>query len=133
MSRAVAYAWYRFRSTFPSELSYLLSVILLIGALGGLSMGAVAAARSTQSSPSDYTASAHVPPLYVFDGVINPSIGLDSAYNPSLLKKLSQLRYVEHVESTVELNIGALTSQRRTARWRLLLPERRGQRQRPGL
>jgi hypothetical protein len=111
MSRAAAYAWYRFRSTFRSELSYLVSVILLVGALGGLAMGAVEAARSTQSSPSDYTLSAHVPPLYVFDGVINPSIGLDSAYNPALLKKLSHLRYVERVESTVELNMGVLTAQ----------------------
>jgi hypothetical protein len=107
----MSYAWYRLRATRRSELSYFFTVILLVGALGGLSMGAVAAARSTQSSPSDYTASAHVPPLYVFDGVINPSIGLDSAYNPSLLKKLSHLPYVEHVESTVELNMGPLTSQ----------------------
>ena len=44
-----------------SELSYFLSVILLVGALGGLSMGAVAAARSTESSFSDYVASSHVP------------------------------------------------------------------------
>ena len=77
----MSYAWYRFRTTLGAERSYFLSVILLVGALGGLSMGAVAAARSTESSFSDYVASSHVPQLFVLDGVINPAIGLNSAYN----------------------------------------------------
>ncbi len=82
----MSFAGYRFRTTFRSELSYYISVILLVGALGGLSMGAVAAARSTESSFSDYVASSHVPNLFVLDGVINPAIGLNSAYNPVLLR-----------------------------------------------
>ena len=53
--------------------------------------------------------SSHVPQLFVFDGVINPGIGLDSAYNPGLLRTLSHLPDVERVESTVELNMGPLT------------------------
>ena len=77
MGQTVSYAWYRFRTTLGAERSYFLSVILLVGALGGLSMGAVAAARSTESSFSDYVASTHVPQLFVFDGVINPAIGLE--------------------------------------------------------
>ena len=106
MGRTVSYAWYRLRTTYKTERSYFLSVILLVGALGGLSMGAVAAARSTESSFSDYVASSHVPQLYVFDGVINPAIGLDSAYNAPLLKTLSHLPHVRGVASTVELNMG---------------------------
>ena len=45
-------------------------------------MGAVAAARSTESSFTDYVTASHVPQLYVLDGVINPSIGLDSGLQP---------------------------------------------------
>ena len=56
-------------------------------------------------------AGSRVPQLFVFDGVINPGIGLDSAYNPKLLRKLSHLPDVERVESTVELNMGPLTAQ----------------------
>ena len=108
-ARAMSFAGYRFRTTLRSELSYYVSVILLVGALGGLSMGAVAAARSTESSFSDYVASSHVPDLFVLDGVINPAIGLDSAYNPALLRKLSHLPHVERVVSTLELNMGPLT------------------------
>ena len=92
-------------------MSSLVAIVLLVGALGGLSMGAVAAARSTESSFADYVTSTHVPGLFVLDGVINPAIGLDSAYNPALLRKLSRLPHVERVESTVELNMGPLTPQ----------------------
>src|ERR1700733_9388686 len=105
----MAYAWYRLRSTMRSELSYLLSVILLVGAVGGLALGAIETARSTGSSFADFVASSHVPQLFVFDGVINPGIGLNSAYNPALLRTLSHLPDVERVESTVELNLGPLT------------------------
>ena len=115
MGRTVSYAWYRLRTTFRAERSYFLSVILLVGALGGLSMGAVAAARSTESSFSDYVASSHVPQLYVLDGVINPAIGLDSAYNATLLKTLSHLPHVRGVASTVELNMGPTLASRPTA------------------
>jgi hypothetical protein len=106
MRDTMSYASYRFRATFHSERNYLVSVILLIGLLGGLSMGAVAAARSTESSFTDYVIRSHVPNLYVFDGVINPTIGLNSAYNPALLRTLSTLPYVQRVASTVQLNLG---------------------------
>ena len=66
---------------------------------------------STESSFADLVAGSHVPQLSVFDGVINPGIGLDSAYNPDLLRTLSHLPYVERVESTVELNMGPLSAQ----------------------
>ncbi len=105
----MAYAWYRLRSTMRSELSYFLTVILLVGAVGGLALGAIEAARSTDSSFADFVTSSHVPQLFVFDGVINPGIGLNSAYNPELLRTLSHLPDVERVESTVELNMGPLT------------------------
>ena len=110
MPDAVAYAWYRLKATRRSESSYLLTVLLLVAALGGLSMGAIAAARSTESSYSDYVAASHVPQLFVLDGVINPAIGLNSAYNPALLHALAHLPHVVHVASEVELNMGPLTA-----------------------
>jgi hypothetical protein len=113
MGPSLAYARYRLRAGFGTELSYFVSVAILVGALGGLSLGSIAAARSTESSFSDYVALSHVPSLFVFDGVINPSIGLDSAYNPGLLHKLARLPHVEHVASTVELNLGPMTPSHR--------------------
>ncbi len=101
MARTTSYAWYRLRTTLGSERSYYISVIVLVATLGGLSMGAVAAARSTESSFSDLVSSSHVPDLFVLDGVINPAIGLDSAYNPVLLRKLAHLQHVERVADDV--------------------------------
>lgn len=50
MSRVLRVAWYRFRFTLSSRWGGYLSVAVLIGLVGGLAMGAVAAARRTQSS-----------------------------------------------------------------------------------
>ena len=50
MGRAVRVAGYRFRATFAKRWSGYLSVVLLIGLIGGLSMASVAAGRRTQSS-----------------------------------------------------------------------------------
>ena len=108
-ARPLAYAWYRLRATIRAERLHLLLVALLIGGMGGLSLAAVAAARTTQSSYTDYVTALHVPQLFVIDGVINPSIGLDSAYNPDLLRTLSHLPYVQRVSSEVELNAGPLS------------------------
>jgi hypothetical protein len=111
MGHSLSYACYRLRVGFGSEVSYFVSVVLLVGGLGGLSLGSIAAARSTESSFSDYVVRSHTPNLYVLDGVINPGIGLDSAYNPALLRTLARLPHVERVASTVELNMGPLNRQ----------------------
>jgi hypothetical protein len=52
------FAWYRFRATFGRRWTGLLAVTLLTGLLGGLSMGAIAAARTTESSFVDFALSA---------------------------------------------------------------------------
>ena len=43
-------AWYRFRATFGRRRGGYLGLVLLVGLLGGLAMGALAGARRTQSS-----------------------------------------------------------------------------------
>ncbi len=53
-SQVRAFAWYRFRATFARRWAGLLAVVLLTGLLGGLSMGAIAAARTTESSFVDF-------------------------------------------------------------------------------
>jgi hypothetical protein len=50
VGQAVRVAGYRFRATFAKRWSGYLSVVLLIGLIGGLSMASVAAGRRTQSS-----------------------------------------------------------------------------------
>jgi hypothetical protein len=68
VGQAVRVAGYRFRATFAQRWPAYLSVVLLIGLIGGLSMAAIAAGRRTQSSyptfmtstnPSDLSFSAN--------------------------------------------------------------------------
>ena len=107
-SQALGFAWYRFRATFGRRWGGLLAVILLTGLLGGLSMGAIEAARATESSPADFAASTHTPDLFVLDGFYDPALDLDG-YNPSLLHQIAHLPHVDKVESEVGINVGPLT------------------------
>jgi hypothetical protein len=107
--RTLSFAWYRFRTTFAHRRGGMLAVILLTGLLGGLSMGAIAAARTTESSPADFAASTNTPDLFLLDGFYNPQIGLDSGYNPSFLRQLAHLPHVTDVESQVGINAGPVT------------------------
>ena len=50
MGRGLGIAWYRTRATLGARLGGLVAIVVLIGLTGGVAMGAVAAARRTQSS-----------------------------------------------------------------------------------
>src|ERR1035438_9758824 len=70
MSQVRRVAWYRFRATFGRRWGGYLSVVLLIGLIGGIAMASTAAGRRTQSSyptflastnPSEVTVSIYAP------------------------------------------------------------------------
>jgi ABC-type antimicrobial peptide transport system permease subunit len=103
--QALAFAWYRFRATFGRRWGGLLSVVLLTGLLGGVSMGAIEAARTTESSPLDFATSTRTPEIFVLDGFYNPAAGLNG-YDPKLLRTIAHLPHVVKVESEVGINAG---------------------------
>jgi hypothetical protein len=49
-------AWYRMSTTFGRRWTGYLTIVLLIGLIGGLAMGSVAGARRTRSSFATYLA-----------------------------------------------------------------------------
>jgi hypothetical protein len=59
IGRAFGVSWYHFRASFHQRWSGYLTVVLLIGLVGGVAMGAVAAARRTQSAFPAYLADSH--------------------------------------------------------------------------
>ena len=65
MIEAWRVARYRFRATFGRQWGGLLAIVVLIGLLGGLAIGAVAGARRTQSSFPAYLAHTNVVNLTV--------------------------------------------------------------------
>jgi hypothetical protein len=63
IGRAFGVSWYHFRARFHQRWSGYLTVALLIGLVGGVAIGAVAAARRTQSAFPAYLAASHASDL----------------------------------------------------------------------
>ena len=72
MSQALRVAWYRFRSTLGDRWGGYLALVLLVGLIGGLALGAVAAARRTQAAFPAYLASTDPTDLTVLTDVASP-------------------------------------------------------------
>jgi MacB-like periplasmic core domain/FtsX-like permease family len=107
VSSALRVGWYRFRATFGRRWGGLLAIVLLIGLIGGLAMGAVAGARRTQSSFPALLRSTHPSDLLVLH---NDSADDSNQSDPGFLRTLAALPQVKRVESTTdpsELVLGA--------------------------
>jgi MacB-like periplasmic core domain/FtsX-like permease family len=96
-------AWFRFRSTFGRRWGGYFAIVLLIGLVGGLAMGAVAGARRTQSSYPAFLASTNPSDLSLPDALYGLA-GAEVGYDPAIIEKIARLPHVKHVESSAELN-----------------------------
>jgi hypothetical protein len=103
MSRpTLSVAWYRFRSTFGDRWGGYLAIVLLVGLVGGLALGAVAAARRTQAAFPAYLASTNSSDLTVLAGY--------SGFDPTLIRKIAALPHVRQMESYARLDAAILAS-----------------------
>jgi hypothetical protein len=104
---AFSVAWYRFRSTFRDRWGGYLALVLLLGLIGGLALGAVAAARRTQAAFPAYIASTNPSDLTVLTGLYEPATGY-AGYDPALIRAIARLPHVRRVESYAGLNAAIL-------------------------
>ena len=95
-ARGVAVARYRTLTTFRDRWSAYLTIVVMVGLIGGLGLGSLAAARRTQSSfsvllaatnPSDFDVSIYS------GGNAGPHVGSSA----SLIRKIARLPGVRHV------------------------------------
>jgi hypothetical protein len=93
-------ARYRLRTTFSRRWTGYLTIVLLVGLIGGLAMGSIAGARRTGSSYATYLASTDPSDLTVTLGV--DSCPTCSGYSPTVERTLARLPHVERVEGSVE-------------------------------
>ncbi len=103
-------AWYRFRTTFGSRRGGYLAVVVLIALTGGVAMGAVAAARRTQSSFPAYLAGTNPSDLGAVTAVLNPLVNSAVGYDPNILHVIAHLPHVKHTASASGLNVLPLGS-----------------------
>ncbi len=77
--------WYWFRGNIGRRWANYVTIMLLVGAVGGLALGSVSAARRTQSSYNTFLAST------------NPSDLEATLYAPNIASELARLPHVRHV------------------------------------
>lgn len=102
-------ARYRFRATFGRRWGSYLTLVLLVGLVGGLGMGAIAAARRTESSFSTFLASTNPPDLTVtIFGANANNASSDPSYSTRLTREIARLPYVRTVHVGVLLTAAPL-------------------------
>ncbi len=97
-------AWYRFRTALRRRGTEYAALVLVVGLVGGLAMGSVAAARRTASSFSVYWASTNPSDLVGGTGILDPKAGL-VAYEAAVVEKISHLPHVRSIESQSGINL----------------------------
>jgi putative ABC transport system permease protein len=105
-AEAFRVAWYRFARTLRRRWTGYLAITLLLGLVGGLAIGSVAAARRTQGAYAAYLAATNPSDLTVLTG-LSGATGA-SGYDPAVIKKIAALPGVRHVASYAELNVAIL-------------------------
>jgi hypothetical protein len=92
-------SWYRFRATFARRWGGYLTVLLLVGLLGGLAMAAIAGGRRTQSAYPAYLASADTSDLLFVTSVLNPLVPgpAGAGYDPAVVADIARLPHVTAV------------------------------------
>ena len=101
MIHAFRVAWYRNRASFRQRVIGLVTIVLLIGTIGGLALASVAGARRTESSFPMYLRSTNPSTMQVFSTYDDPALGVTTGYDPALQKKIAHLALVNHVTTSV--------------------------------
>jgi hypothetical protein len=78
-----------------------LSIVLLIGLVGGVAMAAIAGARRTESSFYTYVASTNPSTVELITMYADPELGLKTGYVSSLATKVAHLRFVTRAATAI--------------------------------
>ncbi len=102
-------AWYRFRATFGHRWGGYLALVLLIGLIGGIAEGSIAAGRRTQSSYPRFLASTNPSDLNVsYFGAAANTNNPYSPYSASLTNGIARVAHVKQVRGVVVIVLAPL-------------------------
>jgi len=106
MTHAFRVAWYRYRATLAIQLSGYLSIVLLIGLIGGIAMASVSAGRRTQSSYPTFLASTNPSNLTMAVFQASANAGAGSSLK-SAIERLPDVKHVVTAGTLPLIDIGA--------------------------
>lgn len=95
---------YRFRANIRQRWASYAALALFIAVLGGVAMGTIAGARSTETSFTTLLNGRNTAQIYGPVQVYNPQAGFTTGYSASVIDQVRHLVHVSHVESLVGLN-----------------------------
>jgi hypothetical protein len=101
VSRALRVARYRFGATFGRRGGGYLTIVLLVGAIGGPAMASVASGRRTGSSYATYLASTNPTDVSVVTDYDSPALGVDNGYDPSAIARIDHLPLVRRAGTEI--------------------------------
>ena len=101
--RPLVLAWYLFRATFPRRVAGYITIVVLIGLVGGVAMAALAAARRTDSSYPRFLSTTNPSTFFV-----QPTTNGPADCGSQLFKALVALPHVKKVECATGLDAETL-------------------------
>ena len=96
MADLLRLASWRLVTTYRSRIGGYLAIVVLVGLMGGLAMGAIAGARTTQTSFRVYLTSTNPSETVVSIAFRDPQLGSSVGYAPRIERTLASLRFVKH-------------------------------------
>jgi len=101
MNHALRVAWFRYRASFRRRWTTYVSVVVLIGSVGGLALASLAGARRTESSFPTYLTSLNPSNVQVLSTYDDPELGIKNGYNPTLAERIAHLPFVRRATTAI--------------------------------
>jgi ABC-type antimicrobial peptide transport system permease subunit len=101
MIHALRVAWFRNQVCLRQRLVGLVTIVVLIGTIGGLALASVAGARRTESSFPTYLHSTNPSTMDVITTYDDPGLGVTTGYDSALQAKIAHLPLVTRMTSSI--------------------------------
>src|SRR5664280_1804391 len=101
MSSLLRVLRYRLAVGFHRQRAAYLSIVLLVGLVGGLSVAGVAGGRKTASSFITYLNSTKPSDIGVLSRYLDPALGFKTGYDANVQRTISHLPLVAHAVSAI--------------------------------
>lgn len=105
---AARFAWYRFQTTFRSRIGGYLTIVFLVGLIGGVAIGAIAGARRTQAAFPASLAKSNASDLQFQSYIGGCKQLLECLYSRRFTQEIAGLPHVQRVAGYVNMYLAPI-------------------------